>query len=72
MILSLAITILFFATLYLPQVAFLMFTSGPLAFVTAVPVILGEAAVTSRFLSRGFWLSDAHEKLFDAVRLSSA
>jgi len=56
----------------LPQVAFLAFTSGPLAFIAAIPVVLGEAAVTSRFLARGLWLSDVHEELFDVVRSSSS
>jgi len=65
--LSLGITALFFATLYLPQVAFLAFTTGPLAFLAAIPVVLGEAAVTSRFITKGLWLSDAYEKLFDTV-----
>lgn len=68
MALSIGITILFFALLYLPQVAFLAFTSGPLAFIGAIPVVLGEAAVTSRVLTKALWLSDAHDKLFDTVR----
>lgn len=68
MVLSIAITVLFFALLYLPQVAFLAFTSGPLAFIAAIPVVLGEAAVTSRALTKALWLSDAHDKLFDTVR----
>lgn len=66
--LSIVVTVLFFAILYLPQVAFLAFTSGPFAFITAIPVVFGEAAVTSHVLSNALWLSDAHDKLFDAVR----
>ena len=65
---SLVITVLFFALFYLPQVAFLAFTSGPLAFIAAIPVVLGEAALTSKFITKGLWLADAHEKLFDTVR----
>jgi hypothetical protein len=65
--LSLVITVLFFALLYLPQVAFMAFTSGPLAFIAAIPVVLGEAAVTSQVLTKAFWLGDAYDKLFDEV-----
>lgn len=68
MTLSLVVTLLFFALFYIPQVAILAFTTGPLAFIGAIPLVLGEAAVTSRFLAKGLWLSDAQEKLFDTVR----
>ncbi|KAF7965230.1 hypothetical protein HWV62_44915 [Athelia sp. TMB] len=67
---SLVITVLFFTLFYLPQVAFLAFTSGPLAFIAAIPVVLGEAALTSKFITKGLWLGDAHEKLFDTVLAS--
>ena len=68
-ILSLVVTVLFFVLFYIPQVVILAFTTGPLAFIGAIPVVIGEAAVISRFLAKGLWLSDAQEKLFDEVHL---
>jgi uncharacterized protein involved in cysteine biosynthesis len=67
---SLAITVSFFAMFYLPQVAFLALTSGPLALLSAIPLVLGEASVVSKFVVKGLWMADAQEKLFDAVLAS--
>ncbi|KZP18298.1 hypothetical protein FIBSPDRAFT_863980 [Athelia psychrophila] len=67
---SLAITVSFFAMFYLPQVAFLALTSGPLALISAIPLVLGEAAVVSKFIVKALWMADAQEKLFDAVLAS--
>ena len=65
---SLAITVLFFMLFYLSHVAFLFFTSGPIAFITEISIVLGEAAVASRFITKALWLADAQQKLFDTVR----
>lgn len=52
---------------YLPQVAVLAFVSGPLAFIAAVPVVLGESWLIITFLNKAFYVKEASEKVFDAV-----
>jgi len=59
---------MFFLT-YLPQVAVLAFVSGPLAFIAAVPLVLGESYVLIMFFTKGFLLGPAGLDLFDAVLL---
>lgn len=66
-ILTLAITIGLFVVGYLPTVAVLAFSSGPLAFGAAVPLILGAGSAIGLSLSRIIWLSTAQEDLFDEV-----
>ena len=44
--------------------------SGPLGFIAAVPLILGEAGAIVMFVSRVFWLAPALDDLFDEVNLS--
>ncbi|EIW65465.1 hypothetical protein TREMEDRAFT_70543 [Tremella mesenterica DSM 1558] len=51
---SLAVIVALFTLTYLPQVAFLALFSGPLAFIAAVPLVLGEAYVIITFLARSF------------------
>src|SRR5258706_6238153 len=71
-ILTLAITAALFVVGYLPTVAVLAFSSGPLAFGTAIPVILGAGSAIGLSLSRVIWLSAAQEDLFDQVRSCSS
>ena len=71
-ILTLAITAVLFVVAYLPTVAVLAFSNGPLAFGTAVPIILGAGSAIGLSLSRVIWLSTAQEELFDEVRRCSS
>lgn len=64
---SVAIVIAMFIFTYLPQVAVLAFVSGPLAFIAAVPLVLGEAYVIVNFVTRTFIFDQIGTDLFDAV-----
>ncbi|RSH83887.1 hypothetical protein EHS25_005502 [Saitozyma podzolica] len=66
-VLSIAVLVALFFFAYLPQVAVLAFVSGPLAFVAAVPLVLGEAYVVINFLARSFLFDTVGTDLFDAV-----
>ncbi|KAL1683497.1 hypothetical protein EV122DRAFT_201305 [Schizophyllum commune] len=57
---------MFFFT-YLPQVAFCAFFSGPLAFVAAAVMVLGESYAIILTVTKTFLLGTAQDKLFDAV-----
>lgn len=41
--------------------------NGPLGFLTAIPLILGEAAATTNLIAKTFYLGPALEDLFDEV-----
>ncbi|BEJ15391.1 hypothetical protein CspHIS471_0411580 [Cutaneotrichosporon sp. HIS471] len=56
-----------FFFLYLPQVAWLALFTGPLAFMGAIPLVLGEAYIILMFLGKSFLLGQLHVDLFDAV-----
>jgi len=71
-VLTFAVTVALFVVGYLPTVAVLAFSSGPLAFVTAVPVILGAGSAIGLSLSNIIWLSTAQQDLFDEVRRCSS
>jgi hypothetical protein len=43
------------------------FFNGPLAFFTAIPVILGEGAAIGFFIAKLVWLGPALTNLFDEV-----
>ncbi|KIM23829.1 hypothetical protein M408DRAFT_332113 [Serendipita vermifera MAFF 305830] len=66
---TVCVTIALFVFTYLPTVAVLAFVSGPLAFFTAIPVILGEGAAIGSLVSKSLWLGGAMEQLFDEVLL---
>jgi hypothetical protein len=66
-ILSLVVVLAMFFFTYLPQVAVLAFVTGPLAFVAAVPLVLGEAYFVILFLTKGFLMGQIGVDLFDAV-----
>ncbi|KAG8985010.1 hypothetical protein FRB90_004988, partial [Tulasnella sp. 427] len=68
--LSLVITSFMFFFTYLPQAAVLTLFNGPLAFATAVPLVLGESSAIILFLAKAFWLAPVLENLFDEVLLA--
>ncbi|KAG8913003.1 hypothetical protein FRC01_004780 [Tulasnella sp. 417] len=68
--LSVVITSIMFFFTYLPQAAVLVLFNGPLAFVTAVPLVLGESSTIVLFLAKAFWLAPVLDNLFDEVLLA--
>ncbi|OWZ45806.1 hypothetical protein C356_03065 [Cryptococcus neoformans c45] len=68
-LMSAGVIAVLFTFAYLPQVAVLAVISGPLAFVLAIPLILGEAFVMVMFLTRGILVAQATVDIFDAVLL---
>lgn len=64
---SLGVVVALFAFTYLPHVAVLAFVSGPLAFIAAVPLILGEAYVIINYILRSFLFGQLETDLFDLV-----
>jgi len=69
LVLSVFVTTSLFAFTYLPQAAVLALFNGPLAFATAVPLVLGESATLVLFIARAFWLAPALDHVFDGVLL---
>lgn len=65
--LSFIITSTMFIFTYLPQAAVLALFNGPLAFVTAVPLVLGESSTIILLLAKAFWLTPVLDNLFDEV-----
>ncbi|KAF8197407.1 hypothetical protein BJ912DRAFT_846356 [Pholiota molesta] len=66
---SIGITAALFFFTYLPQVAFCALFSGPFAFITAAVMVLSEAYVLVSIVSKAFFLSNAQDRIFDAVLL---
>ncbi|KAL0578419.1 hypothetical protein V5O48_003569 [Marasmius crinis-equi] len=66
---SLGITAGMFVFTYIPQLAFCALFSGPLAFIPAAVMVLGEAYVLSSLVTKMFFLGPAQDKIFDAVLL---
>ncbi|ESK96821.1 hypothetical protein Moror_6617 [Moniliophthora roreri MCA 2997] len=66
---SLGITAGMFVFTYLPQVAFCAIFSGPLAFLPAAVMVLGESYVLISLVTKIFFLEAAKDKIFDAVLL---
>ncbi|CAE6406996.1 hypothetical protein ACGC1H_002280 [Rhizoctonia solani] len=66
---NLGILLFLFTVTYLPQAAFMCIFNGPLGFITAVPLILGEAAALTSIIARTFLLGPALEDLFDETLL---
>lgn len=67
LIVSAVVVAAMFLFTYLPQVAALAFISGPLAFVAAVPLVLGESYFIINYLARSLLFDKAGVDLFDAV-----
>lgn len=59
-----------FVFTYLPQMAVMAFTSGPLAAVTATLLVLSESSTIFTILSKTFLIEDALVDIFDAVLVS--
>ncbi|KAK5163351.1 uncharacterized protein LTR77_010724 [Saxophila tyrrhenica] len=65
--LGLGITTFMFAFTYLPQVAVLFFTSGPLAAITTVLLVLSESSTLTMVLSKALLIEDALIDTFDGT-----
>lgn len=59
-----------FAFTYLPQLAVLVFTSGPLAVVSTVLLVLNESSTIVNIVSKNWILQDAILDTFDGTLLS--
>ena len=69
LILSFSVLTFLFVFLYLPQVAFLAFFNGPLAWVNAAFMVLNEAAMIITFIAENFLIETGLVDVFDAVLL---
>ena len=70
MTLGLGITTVMFIFTYLPQMAVMAFTSGPLAAVSAALLVLSESSTLFTMLSKTFLIEDALVDTFDGVLVS--
>lgn len=68
--LSAVVVIFMFTFTYLPQLAILIFTDGPLAAVSAVLLTLSESSTIITMLSKNFIISDALVDTFDGVMVA--
>jgi hypothetical protein len=67
MTLGLGITTFMFAFTYIPQVAVLFFTSGPLAALTTILLVLSESSTLTMVLSKALIIEDALIDTFDGT-----
>lgn len=65
-----AVTVFMFVFTYLPQAAILAFTSGPLAALTTVLLVLSESSTLTMLLSKTLLIEDALLDTFDGTLLS--
>ena len=70
MTLGLGVTTFMFVFSYLPQMAMMAFTSGPLAPVSAALLVLSESSTLFTILSKTFLIEDALVDTFDGVLVS--
>jgi hypothetical protein len=68
--LSVGITTFMFVFAYLPQMAVMAFTSGPIAAITAALLTLSESSTLINLLSRTFLVEDALIDTFDGTLLT--
>ncbi|ORY82655.1 hypothetical protein BCR37DRAFT_318686 [Protomyces lactucae-debilis] len=68
LVMAIAVTIVLFATVYVPQALAMALFSGPLAFISAVPLVLSEANLLINILST-FFLNTDLDLIFDKVLL---
>ncbi|KAK3674316.1 hypothetical protein LTR78_005785 [Recurvomyces mirabilis] len=68
--LGVGITTIMFLFTYLPQVAVLVFTSGPLAALTTVLLVLSESSTLTMVLSKALLIEDGLIDTFDGTLLS--
>ena len=67
---SFAITVAMFFFTYVPQLAFCVLFSGPLAFLVAALMVLSESFVLVMFVSKVFFLNEAQDRLCVSSSLS--
>ena len=67
MSLGLGITIAMFTFTYLPQLAVLVFTSGPIAAFTTILLVLSESSTLTMVLSKAFLIEDSLIDTFDGT-----
>ncbi|EME87116.1 uncharacterized protein MYCFIDRAFT_86491 [Pseudocercospora fijiensis CIRAD86] len=65
--LGLGVTIFMFAVTYLPQLAVLLFTSGPLAVVSTVFLVLSEISTLTMVLAKALLIEDSLIDTFDGT-----
>lgn len=70
MTLGLGVTTFMFVFTYLPQMAVMAFTSGPLAAISAALLVLSESSTLFTLLSKTFLIDDALTDTFDGVLVS--
>ncbi|KAE8353240.1 hypothetical protein BDV28DRAFT_165066 [Aspergillus coremiiformis] len=68
--LGLSVTSAMFFLTYVPQVAIMAFTSGPLAPFSAALLVLSESSTITRFLSHSFVLEEALTDTFDGTLIA--
>ncbi|KAI9650685.1 hypothetical protein NHQ30_000707 [Ciborinia camelliae] len=68
--LSVIVVIAMFTFTYLPQLAILIFTDGPLAVVSTVLLTLSESSTIITMLSKNFIIADALIDTFDGVMVA--
>jgi len=68
LVLSVVVLVVLFATVYVPQSLALSLFSGPLGFISAVPLVVSESNFLIQLLS-GLFLTDKRDLLFDTVLL---
>ena len=68
--LGIGITTFMFLFTYLPQMAVMAFTSGPLAAISAALLVLSESSTLFTILSKTFLIEDALVDTFDGVLVS--
>nr|POE48362.1 outer spore wall protein rrt8 [Quercus suber] len=64
------VTTLMFLFTYLPQVAVLVFTSGPLAALTTILLVLSESSTLTMVLSRALLIEDSLVDTFDGTLIA--
>ncbi|KAK3176108.1 hypothetical protein OEA41_007430 [Lepraria neglecta] len=69
--LGIGITTFMFLFTYLPQMAVMAFTSGPLAAISAALLVLSESSTLFTILSKTFLIEDALVDTFDGVLVST-
>lgn len=67
MTLGLGITIAMFAFTYLPQLAILVFTQGPIAAATTILLVLSESSTLTMVLSKALLIEDSLIDTFDGT-----
>lgn len=70
MTLGLGVTTFMFLFTYIPQMAVMAFTSGPLAAISAALLVLSESSTLFTILSKTFLIEDALTDTFDGVLVS--